>query len=52
MASAGANMNHVEHVSTQLPYVITVVAISCVCFVLAGFVPQPPGSAWPSAPCW
>ena len=25
MASAGANMNHLEHVSTQLPYVITVV---------------------------
>ena len=41
MASAGANMNHVEHVSTQLPYVITVVAISFVCFVLAGFVRNP-----------
>ena len=37
MASAGANVNHVEHVSTQLPYVITVAAISFVCFVVAGF---------------
>lgn len=41
MASAGANMNHVEHVNTQLPYVITVVAISFVCFVIAGIVKNP-----------
>ena len=39
MASAGANCNHVEHVSTQLPYAVTVAAISFVCFILAGFVP-------------
>jgi Na+/H+ antiporter NhaC len=39
MASAGANCNHVDHVSTQLPYAITVAAISFVCYVLAGFVP-------------
>ena len=38
MASAGANCNHVEHVSTQLPYAITVAAISFVMFVLAGFI--------------
>ena len=38
MASAGANVNHIEHVSTQLPYVITVAAVSFVCFVIAGFV--------------
>ncbi len=38
MASAGANCHHVEHVSTQLPYVITMMAISFVCFVIAGFV--------------
>ena len=37
MASAGANVNHIEHVSTQLPYVLTVAAISFVCFVVAGF---------------
>ena len=40
MASAGANCNHVEHVSTQLPYAITVAAISFVSFILAGFVPN------------
>ena len=38
MASAGANVNHIEHVSTQLPYALTVAAISFVCFVIAGFV--------------
>lgn len=38
MASAGADMNHVEHVSTQLPYVITMSVISFVMFLLAGFV--------------
>ena len=39
MASAGANCNHVDHVSTQLPYAITVAAISFVSFLFAGFVP-------------
>ena len=39
MASAGAECNHVEHVSTQLPYAITVAAISFVMFLFAGFVP-------------
>jgi len=38
MASAGAQCNHVNHVSTQLPYAITVAAVSFVCFIIAGFV--------------
>ena len=38
MSSAGAECDHVDHVSTQLPYAITVAAISFVCFVVAGFV--------------
>ncbi len=38
MSSAGANMLHVNHVSTQLPYVITMACISFVMFVIAGFV--------------
>ena len=41
MASAGANCNHLQHVSTQIPYVLTVMAISFVCFVIAGFVRNP-----------
>ena len=31
-------MNHIEHVSTQIPYALTVAAISFVCFIIAGFV--------------
>ena len=38
MASAGANVNHLEHVSTQMPYAITVAGISFVSFILAGFI--------------
>ncbi len=41
MSSAGARCVHVNHVSTQLPYAITVAAISFVCFLLAGFVQNP-----------
>ena len=38
MSSAGAQCVHVIHVSTQLPYAVTVAAVSFVCFLLAGFV--------------
>ena len=38
MSSAGANCSHLEHVSTQLPYALTVAGISFACFVLAGFI--------------
>ena len=38
MASAGAQCDHINHVSTQLPYAITVAAISFVCYIIAGFV--------------
>ena len=38
MSSAGAQCDHLSHVSTQLPYVITVSAVSFVAFLLAGFV--------------
>lgn len=36
MASAGAQCNHVNHVSTQLPYAMTVAAVSFVCYIVAG----------------
>lgn len=36
MASAGAHCDHVNHVSTQLPYALTAAAVSCVGYVLAG----------------
>ena len=36
MASAGAHCSHVNHVSTQLPYAMTVAACSAVCYVITG----------------
>lgn len=36
MASAGAQCNHVNHVSTQLPYAISVASISFVSYIVAG----------------
>jgi Na+/H+ antiporter NhaC len=46
MSSAGAQCVHVDHVATQLPYAITVAAISFVMFLIAGFVPN----AWVCLP--
>lgn len=38
MSSAGAQCDHINHVSTQLPYAITVAVISFVTYIIAGFV--------------
>ena len=38
MSSAGAQCNHINHVSTQLPYALTVAGISLAGYLLAGFV--------------
>lgn len=38
MASTGAQCDHVNHVSTQLPYAITVAAVSALGYLLSGFV--------------
>ncbi|MBQ7399304.1 MAG: Na+/H+ antiporter NhaC family protein [Clostridia bacterium] len=40
MASAGAQCNHVNHVNTQLPYAMTVAAVSFVAYIVAGFIPN------------
>lgn len=37
MASAGAQCNHVNHVSTQLPYAVSVAVISFITYIVAGF---------------
>lgn len=39
MSSAGAECEHLNHVSTQIPYAIYVAVVSFVCFIIAGFVP-------------
>ena len=46
MASAGGQCNHVNHVSTQLPYAITVAAVSFVTYIVAGLTQ----SDWISLP--
>ena len=38
MSSAGAQCNHLDHVATQIPYVVTVAAVCFVGFIVAGFV--------------
>ena len=38
MASAGAQCDHLRHVSTQLPYAITAAGVSLVSYVIAGFI--------------
>ena len=38
MASAGAHCYHLNHVFTQLPYALTVAAVSFVSFILAGLI--------------
>ncbi|MCI7814766.1 MAG: Na+/H+ antiporter NhaC family protein [Lachnospiraceae bacterium] len=46
MASAGAQCDHVNHVSTQLPYAISVAVISFITYIIAGFTQ----SVWISLP--
>ena len=46
MASAGGQCNHVNHVSTQLPYALLVAAVSFVTYIVAGFTQSP----WVSLP--
>ncbi len=41
MASAGAQCNHVNHVSTQLPYALLVAAISFITYIIAGLAQNP-----------
>ena len=39
MSSAGAECEHLNHVSTQIPYALFVAGVSFVSFIIAGFVP-------------
>ena len=38
MSSAGAQCNHIAHVSTQLPYALTAAGVSFVTYLIAGMV--------------
>ncbi|MBE6005638.1 MAG: Na+/H+ antiporter NhaC family protein [Sarcina sp.] len=41
MSSAGAQCNHINHVSTQMPYALTCAAVSAVTYIIAGLVRNP-----------
>ncbi len=45
MASAGAHSNHINHVSTQLPYVIVVSAVCVIGYIIAGALSYSNGPA-------
>ncbi|MDR0638129.1 MAG: Na+/H+ antiporter NhaC family protein [Spirochaetaceae bacterium] len=38
LSSTGAQCNHIDHVTTQIPYALTVAAVCFVSYILAGFV--------------
>ncbi len=38
MASTGGQCHHINHVSTQLPYAITAAAVSCISYIIAGYI--------------
>ena len=40
MSSAGAQCDHINHVSTQLPYALTVAGVSFVTYIISGFIPN------------
>ena len=46
MSSAGAKCNHIDHVSTQMPYAMTCAVISFVTYLIAGVT----RSAWIALP--
>ena len=46
MASAGAQCDHINHVSTQLPYALVVAAVSFASYIIAGLIPN----AWIALP--
>ena len=55
MASAGAQCDHVNHVSTQLPYATACAFIACISYIVAGLlITSVPPACWPclSASCW
>ena len=41
MSSAGAQCNHINHVSTQMPYALTCAAVSAVTYIVAGLIRNP-----------
>ena len=45
MSSAGAHSNHINHVTTQLPYALTAAGVSAVGYLIAGIIGYHAGNA-------
>ena len=50
MSSAGAQCEHTNHVSTQIPYAATVAVISFITYIIAGALQKAAGLGWLALP--
>ncbi len=50
MSSAGARCEHTNHVSTQIPYAVTVAAVSFVTYIISGVLQKTTGLGWLALP--
>jgi Na+/H+ antiporter NhaC len=50
MSSAGAQCDHINHVSTQLPYALTVAGVSFVTYIIAGVLASTANAGWIALP--
>ena len=50
MSSAGAQCEHTNHVSTQIPYAVTVAVISFITYIIAGALQKAAGLGWLALP--
>jgi len=41
LSSAGANIRHIDHINTQIPYSVTCAVVACIGFLLTGFIDNP-----------
>ncbi len=41
LSSAGANIRHIDHINTQIPYSVTCACVACVGFLMTGFMENP-----------
>lgn len=46
MSSTGAQCNHIQHVTTQIPYALTVAAVSFVTYIVAGLIEGTGMASW------
>ena len=50
MSSAGAQCEHTNHVSTQIPYAVTVAVISFITYIISGALQKAAGLGWLALP--